>query len=275
MKTQNLLFLPFIVTASLCSSCGSNGFSLSNDDDSYSFNMDDCPDETEVLVSGLMNDKYPSQPTAYKKMTVKKAEDISNIVCWESKYSHYYLLGVYTDSSLTHLVRASQLKCYNGTYDNLYLNWGLKSEQKDYFKRYIGTYHNHRGDELIVKKDEVNWTYTFNKDYKVQFKCKGIVSNDYFSPLSNRFYINNKEIKAEDGIQIEFSISNLFFTSSEDGSYSAFKTSINPAQSVLNYYLNKYLEGINSKYRYDTTVVSVAADSCYSIDNNITIKYDL
>lgn len=250
-----------------CSACGTV--------DDYSFDMDKVPEESTVILCGVDDsDMLPSpgpDPKSKKAIKVKKAEDISGWAIWSSDMYPYYLDGIFVDKDYKKLVRASQLSCFNGTFDSLYFKYVKKVDtDKNYLKKYKGDFYNYKGDKMTLTNNKLSWDYTLNENCKVKFEISDFVTNNSFAPTANNLTINGQKIDYFEGSG--FTIESKYCLDEEIMLMSGLKISFNLSGAFFDTYLNRYLESINSEYRFDGFY---PFEGCYFRNNNCTINYDL
>lgn len=260
-KLKNVVGLCLI----FCSACGTI--------DEYSFDMDKVPEESTVILCGVDDsDMLPSpgpDPKSKKAIKVKKAEDISGWAIWTSDLYPYYLDGIFVDKDYKKLVRASQLSCFNGTFDSLYFKYVKKVDtNKNYLKKYKGDFYNYKGDKMTLTDNKLSWHYTVNENCVVKCEISDFVTNDYFAPFARKLTINGQ--KFEEGLP--FTIESKYCLDEEIMLVSGLKISFNLPNTFFVTYLNRYLESINSEYRLDGYY---SFEGCYFRNNNCTINYDL
>ena len=271
MKKALFLFLviPLIACASSKTSESSQSInSHSESGDSYSISF------SHIYVDG-------SSPNKYKANTIEVSlgDDITSNMGWSTYIgTSPYLLGIRTTKEGP-LVKASQLKSYDGSYSSLYMFWCAKENEDNYLSNYYGTYQNYHGDELVINSEGFSWEYSVAEDYKVNFSCSNFEMTRNLSPCFSSLFINNVEIELNGPLC--FSISSFYVEYSDiEGEPLIYPNILYNAicfdTILLQGYLNDYLESIDSPYRIDDNPSYSPMEECiYFANNDVTIDYDL
>ena len=234
--------------------------------------------EFDLTIKNVYQDG--SGKTTQSHISIKSGDDLSSRFENTTLLSDYYLLNIFTDNSGT-LVKASELRSYNGTYSMLSFIRCSKQNKSDYLSLFNGTYCNYKGDSLTIEGNNVSWSYSLPNQEKISFSSSvSTANNDQFAPSSDSYYINDSEVSLDTSSEgvLYFEVANYDYYQENDGSYSfkssLLKNAIIPSPSIMEKSLQKYCSDNNITFEFDDNY-SFTTEFCYVANNNVTIDYDL